>query len=64
VAQSPITRSTRSTLACIELAEMLRAGLSLSTSHLSPVTLLPLPNGPNIDKPEARIQHTRKNVAC
>jgi hypothetical protein len=25
-------------LACIELAEMLKAGLSLLTSHLSPIT--------------------------
>jgi hypothetical protein len=34
---SPITHSTRSMLACIELAEMLRAGLSLFTYHFSPI---------------------------
>jgi hypothetical protein len=38
---SPLTRSTRSTLACIELAEMLRAGLSLSPLTLPPSRLAP-----------------------
>jgi hypothetical protein len=34
---SPIIHSTRSMLACIELVEMLRTGLSPFTFHLSPI---------------------------